>query len=159
MGLSKRNRVRVSDAEAEVDALILRYAQAIQPALTQAIQMRVWLEGMQTHLKYTSLALRDRPAAALAHFQKTLGRPSYFLTSTATGHWVVLLGPRAGAAVVRETPAPLGVPAVTRLRAPLPSLRKRLALRTARFAQFVFAPIRFVHQWLMHPLIDTREPS
>ncbi len=111
---------------------------------------------MQKQLKYTSLALRDRPAAALAHFQKTLGRPSYFLTSTPSNHWVVLLGPRTSAPTAKVLiPAALPVPAP--VKKAFPGWVKRLDRIPSQVIRFAAVSWEVLRQWLMHPVIDSRD--
>ncbi|OGR93413.1 MAG: hypothetical protein A2992_03610 [Elusimicrobia bacterium RIFCSPLOWO2_01_FULL_59_12] len=108
---------------------------------------------MQKQLEKTAVTLRDNPSAALAHFQKTLGRPSYFLTSSSSGNWVVLLGPRPGAPADRAiTPSKALVPSRAFDFSATPAPRTGLI-------HFFSVTLRILHQWLMHPMVDTREPS
>ena len=122
MGLSKSRRVRNTAALAGSNELCpsLAYAlrflaaqgtstRAVGKTVRQAVQLRVWIEGMQKQLLLTAAALRDNPATVLSPFQK------------ACDDFVL----------------------------PQPSF-------AARVAAFCLDTARTVHQWLMHPLIDTR---
>jgi hypothetical protein len=176
MGLSKSRRIRIADQQIGSGGLnpSLAYAlkylaaqktstHAVGLAVRQAVQLRVWLEDMQKQLQKTATALRDHPASILSTFQKILSRPSYFLVPSTTGDWIILLGPDVkrssfalAAKAVATATAPMEVvPAHGRVFdfvLPQPSL-------PARAFAFFWGTTRMVHHWLMHPLVDTREPS
>ena len=129
----------------------------------QAVRMGVWLEGMQKQLQHTATALQKNPASVLASFQKILSRPTYFLVPSKSGDWILLFGSDAKrnsktllTRAVATATAPMEViPAQGRVFdfvLPQPSF-------SARVLAFCRQTARALHQWLMHPLIDTRDPS
>jgi hypothetical protein len=114
---------------------------------------------MQKHLEKTAAALKDRPAEALAPFQKMLGRTSYFSTSAHAGQWVVMFGPKPGSTTaVASLPKQ---PAVLQpvLAPDFPAFSRRVTVFGAACLHFVVDSARSLYQWLMHPVVDTREPS
>jgi hypothetical protein len=131
----------------------------IDPIVWRAVQQAAWMEGMQKHLIDTATALRENPASVLTPFQKILRRPSFFAYGE-NGNWTILFGPRSIIQpAILKTVEELALPAL-----PVAPLRvfdfvvpQPTALQlTARYCKAV---LRSLHQWLMHPVIDTRESS
>jgi hypothetical protein len=153
MGLSQPSRVRNTVAQIRSKQLKSfefapthhdvdpkAYALALA-SVQRAVRHQLWLKGMQKQLQHTTQTLRKNPSAAIAAFQKTLNRPSYFYSPTRQADWVILLGPR------NQGRRPSTVAA-----------KPKLAL-VARKSSLLGRMVAALRQWLMQPIIDTREPA
>jgi hypothetical protein len=141
----------------------------IASTVQQAVRQRVWLERMQKQIQTTASALKTNPSAIISLFQKTLSRPSYFLARSGSGQWTLLLGPKPRIALPDSpVPHPDEQTGPIKLRVfdfvlPEPPLYIRAGRRSLRLSHVLLKSCwnsaRALHQWLMHPVIDTREPS
>jgi hypothetical protein len=125
----------------------------IDPVVWRAVQQAAWMEGMQKQLIQTATALRENPASVLTPFQKILRRPSFFAYGE-TGNWTILFGPRRIIQpAILKAPEELVLPSAPVRIFDFVALQPSPLQTVARFCKTTF---RSLHQWLMHPVIDTR---
>lgn len=178
MGLSKRRRTRNSTAKIKLETpSSLVFAQrflaanrwtlhTVDRTIRQAVHQRIWLQDMQTQLENTTRSLKQNPSSVIRSFQTLLSGPSYFQPISNSGNWILLLGPSAKQRTLMPMLAPAAKLAPLRVFdfvAVQPTVAARMLRRARRYGRVVMSWagsfLRVATRWLMHPVLDTREPS